>query len=224
MLTPEASTKALRRLFRRFRVADLATLYETLDTGSRMSVFRRLWPLGYLSSFTHCGRYYTLGEVVQFDEYGLWFHQGIGFSRAGTLKSTIVELVDSAVCGLTHQELERLVHVRVHNSLLALVREGRVGREPVAGVFLYVSAHREQRTSQVGRREEEQARGALSAPVLTETTTIQVLVQTIHAGRQGIVPARVVKRLAARGVGVSIAQVEQVYAQYGIEAGKKTAG
>jgi hypothetical protein len=42
---------------------------------SRRSLFRDLASLGYLTSFTHAGRYYTLADIPQFDERGLWFYK-----------------------------------------------------------------------------------------------------------------------------------------------------
>lgn len=71
----------LIRLFRRRLVVEVGALFETLGTRSRMTVFRRLKRVGYLTSYTHAGRYYTLLEIPRFDEFGLWFHQQIGFSR-----------------------------------------------------------------------------------------------------------------------------------------------
>jgi hypothetical protein len=53
-----------------------------------MTVFRRLREVGYRTSFTHRGQYYTLAERPEFDASGLWFHGDIGFSRSGTLKET----------------------------------------------------------------------------------------------------------------------------------------
>jgi len=46
-----------------------------------MSVFRRLSALGYLSSFNHDGRYYTLDDIPDFDINGLWHFQGVFFSK-----------------------------------------------------------------------------------------------------------------------------------------------
>ena len=69
MLSPDASEEALRRLFRRQPVTELSDLLRVLETRSRMSVFQRLKVLGYLSSFTHAGRYYTLTEVARFDQW-----------------------------------------------------------------------------------------------------------------------------------------------------------
>lgn len=60
MLDKTSAARALRSLFRRTLVADIDELFRTLDTRSRMSVFRRLNEVGYRSSYTHSGRYYTL--------------------------------------------------------------------------------------------------------------------------------------------------------------------
>jgi hypothetical protein len=221
MLDKNASAKALKRQFRRFCLVDLNALYETLKTRSRMSVFRRLLQLGYLTSFTHRGRYYTMSDIPQFDQYGLWFHQGVGFSRVGTLKSTIVKLIEDSVAGLTHRELELLVRIRVHNSLLALVRDKRIGRERVEGAFLYVNSDPDQAEQQIVRRQKQLADECEHPVGLPASTIIEVLVEALQAG---VVPVLVARQLTARGVSVSIEQVKQVFGQYGIETGKKTPG
>ena len=114
MATPEA---AVARLVRVRRIVDIAALQASTGGRSRRSLFRDLKRLGYLSSFTHAGRYYTLEEIPQFDLDGLWFHEGVGFSRLGTLKETVGQLVREAPAGKTHGELRALLRVRVHNTL-----------------------------------------------------------------------------------------------------------
>jgi hypothetical protein len=218
MLPKHEAAQALERRFRRRAVLQRDELQRTLRTRSRMTVFRRLKEVGYLCSYTHAGRYYTLAEIARFDEHGLWFHESVGFSRAGTLKETLVELVEAADRGRTHSELEGLLRLRVHNTLLALVREGRVGREPVGSVYLYVSADAIRAAEQIGRRKASTP----PAPVSTEVV-IAVLVEALQASKGLAVPAVVAARLAARGMSVTAEQVEQVYAQHGLEAGKKTA-
>jgi hypothetical protein len=76
------------------KTADMEALRETLGGCSRRSVFRYLDRIGYLSSFTYAGRYYTLESIAKFDEQGLWFHYDIGFSRSGTLKETTAVQVE----------------------------------------------------------------------------------------------------------------------------------
>lgn len=154
MLTPPNSIEALTGLFRSRPVADLTMLCATLETESRMSVFRRLSAVGFLSSYSHAGQYYTLREIPLFDRDGLWGYQGVYFSRYGSLKSTLAHLVDGADAGSTQHELQVRLRVRVHNTLLTLVQEKRIGREPLAGQYLYVSADAGRRRFATGRAAE----------------------------------------------------------------------
>ena len=222
MLDSISSARALRSLLRRTLVADIDQLLGTLKTRSRMSVFRRLREVGYRSSYTHAGRYYTLSDIPRFDERGLWFHQDIGFSRYGTLKAMLIALVDTEPTGFTHDELEGLLHVRVHNTLLDLVRQGRVGRDSVEGVYLYISASPERGVEQKQRRGGA-AEGWRGPTPLATTTVIEVLVEALQAGRVKVSAALVARRLQSRGLDVAVEQVAGVLKQYGVQAGKKTA-
>ena len=112
MVDKTASLKALHTLFKRFLVVDINKLTKTLQTTSRMTIFRRLSEIGYFSSFTNTGRYYTLAHIPQFNNYGLWFHQGVGFSRFGTLKATIVAIIEGSTAGFTQLELSHILNVR----------------------------------------------------------------------------------------------------------------
>jgi len=223
MLDKVASTKALKRLFRRFPAADLETLCRTLDTKSRMSIFRRLKDLGYFSSYTHAGSFYTLSHIPQFDDYGLWMHQGIGFSKEGTLKATILKLVETAPSGFTHTELKHLLRVKVHNTLLGLVHEDHIRREHIEQAYLYMSTKPGEAAEQISRRRILLAESDKEINILPITTVIDVLIETIHAGKLRVAPKLISQRLVARGCSVTTKQVEQVFGQYGIDTLKKTA-
>lgn len=223
MLDKAGSANALKRLFHRFSVADLETLSRTLNTKSRMSIFRRLRDFGYFSSYTHAGRFYTLAHIPRFDEYGLWIHQGIGFSRAGTLKATVINLVQTAPSGFTHTELSHLLRVKVHNTLLGLVREGRIRRERIEQAYLYISTDTDEADKQVSQRRMHLAEPDEGIDNLPVITLIEVLIETIHTEKLRVDPKLISKRLAARGCSVSTKQVAQIFNQYGIDTLKKTA-
>ena len=218
-----SKTNQLARVFRRKRVMDMRLIEDTLGGRSRRSIFRDLAALGYLSSYTHTGQYYTLAHIPEFDAHGLWFFQGIGFSKAGTLKSTVVALVHDAEAGRRHDELMDLLRIRVHNTLLILVRDGDVSRERIAGAYLYVSGDPVRAAEQIGRRQALLSETAEVKSVLPDTTVIEVLSEALVAGGVRIAPQIVAARLSARGGMVSSAEVEEVFARYGIDAGKKTA-
>jgi hypothetical protein len=220
MLTPTDSIEALAALFRSHSVADLATLCATLETESRMSVFRRLSAVGYLSSYSHAGRFYTLSDIPTFDPDGLWCYQGICFSRHGSLKSTVSHMVQNAEAGSTHHELHVRLRVRVHNTLLDLIQEKRIGREPLAGQYLYVSADAGRAGSQLAlrRRQLENASGA--AVEVPASVVIEVLLDLVRGAGVRLDAGRVAERLSVRGIAVTADEVESIFRHHGV---KKTA-
>jgi hypothetical protein len=223
MISKDAAFEAIHRLFQQQPVVDLPVLFATLKTDSRMSVFRRLKEVGYLSSFTHSGSYYTLTGIPEFNEHGLWFHQGIGFSRTGTLKGTLVDLVDVADAGRTHPELEALVRVRAHNALLELLHERKIARERLDRLYLYVSVDGTRAAEQVEGRHRAAAKAVDMEQPLPVELVIAVLVEALQAS-EGLASGSVVaSRLTARGQAVTREQVERVYAEFRLSPGKKTA-
>lgn len=214
MLSPDDARHALSRLFRRRPVAGLDALLAVLDTHSRMSVFRRLSTIGYYSSYSHTGRYYTLQNIPRFDHEGLWQYEGIGFSRYGSLKSTVEHVVEEAEAGQTHHELQVRLQVRVHNTLLELVRDSRIGRQPIAGQYLYVSADPDRGNAQLTlrRQQHEGSAKAIVEPPLP--IVVDVLLAVIQSGKMQLDAGRVAERLAARGLSVTIDQVEAIFRRY----------
>lgn len=213
----------VRRFVRRRKVVDMPALRAHLEGRSRRSLFRDLMSVGYRTSFTHTGRYYTLADLPDFDELGLWFYREVGFSRAGTLKQTIAVQVEEAPEGRSHGELSHVLRVRVHNTLLELVREGRIGREQLGRVHLYVSGNPERGAQQLERRQELAAALAEALRVPTDEEVVEVLVETLRAAPEVPAPLRVAKRLAARGLRLEPRHVEQIFEEHGLVPGKKTA-
>ena len=221
MLSPEPSRRALLRLFRKQQIADLEVLFKTLQTDSRMSVFRRLSLLGYLSSYSHAGRYYTILEVPAFDQDGLWRCRGVCFSRLGSLKSTVEHVVEVSAAGQVHSELYLRLGVRVHNTLLDLVESERIRREPLGEHYLYVSAKRRVAKAQIARRREEMQAVAVRWTGAPSQVVVDVLLEAIHgAGVEPDAPA-IALGLAGRGTRVSVEQVDAILEAHGL---KKTAG
>jgi hypothetical protein len=205
----------LVKVFRRHRVVDLMAIQSEVGR-SRRSLFRDLAQIDYLSSFTHAGRYYTLMELVSFEEHGLWFHANIGFSQAGTLKETVVKEVEESAAGRTHLELARLLRVRVHNTLLDLVAHQRIARHAWQRCQLYVSRDSARAAQQVSRRKEQ------TATALSPASTMAVLAEALRLSRAPIDVPTLTARLRTSGEALTAAQVETVLVRYGIQTGKKT--
>ena len=139
MTTQHSDLGRVRNLFQENKILTLVRLKEILGTTSTMTVYRRLKTLSYLASYSHRGKFYTLADIPEFDDMGLWSHQGVYFSYNGNLVRTIRHLVDTSQMGYGATDLESLVHVEVKHALLELVRAKQIGREKISGVYVYLS-------------------------------------------------------------------------------------
>jgi len=228
MLSPEVSQKALLKMFRKKYIATIDEVFHVLDTKSRMSVFRRLKPIGYLTSFTDAGRYYTLPDIVRFDALGLWFYQDVGFSRAGTLKATVIDLVNLSEIGMTPTEALNLLRLRVpnslHNTLHGLIKTEQLQRQRVQGLPLYTSIDSDIARKQMTARSEEIKNQSLVPPTVSIEMTIAVLVEALRAGQFLPHPSTVAAHITAQAMPITVNQVEQIFAKYSLKAKKKRRG
>lgn len=147
----------IKSFLHKHKIATLVELKQTLGSPATMTVFRKLRALGYLSSFSHRGQYYTLADIPQFDELGLWSYRAVWFSRDGNLLKTCQRFVEEAGAGLTVGKLRALLQVDVKEPLLHLYREKRIDREKIGDVYVYLSREAGVRRVQTARRQEPQA-------------------------------------------------------------------
>lgn len=152
MKTEQYSSRALKKLLRAQKIALMSELKEALGTNVDVTVFRKLAELGYRSSYSNRGQYYTLEQTPQFDGWGLWSFRSVYFSERGTLRATAEALVDKSEKGFFATELEALLYVEVKGCLRKLVSEEAISREKVCGRYLYCSSNPACRKEQIRSR------------------------------------------------------------------------
>ena len=145
------NVKKLDHFFRHRPIARLDELRRALHVSGR-TVFRILGRMGYLSSYSHAGKYYTLARTPSFDADGLWAHSGVLFSNHRTLRNTVVHLVNKALAGHTHPELQDRLRLRVYDTLHDLVAAREIGRAEIERLYLYVSAEPTAAKAQIAAR------------------------------------------------------------------------
>ncbi len=129
----------LVKLFQKQKVLTLPELKGVLGTEVKMTVFRKLKKLSYVTSYSHAGKYYTLHEIADYSDKGLWSFGEVHFSRYGSLKDTIEALVCASEAGYFASELQLLLHVAVYKPLSALASSGTLLRQQFASEYLYLS-------------------------------------------------------------------------------------
>jgi hypothetical protein len=142
MNTTKYQLKDIRQFFSEHQVATLAQLRDALGNPARCTVFRKLEELQYLSSYSHRGKYYTLKSIVRFSPEGLWNFNSIWFSRFGNLLQTAEAFVERSGAGYSAAELQETLQVKTKHALTQLYREGRLHREKIDGVFMYLSSEK----------------------------------------------------------------------------------
>jgi hypothetical protein len=157
----------LRSLLLRHRIATLGELKQALGTSVDITVFRKLKPLDYLTSYSHRGRYYTLREIAPCDDQGLWSQADVWFSRFGTLLATAEAFINRSPRGYFADELARAWHVEVQDARHQLAQQDRVSRQIVSGRYWYTAVDRTlQRGQLLTRRAVESVPTVLDASAL----------------------------------------------------------
>jgi hypothetical protein len=170
----ENRSAAVIEFFQRRQVANLEELQTVFGGRARMTVFRALRRLGYLSSYSHRGQFYTLWQIPSFDELGLWSFRDIRFSRFGNLLATAKPLVEKAEAGYTAAELENILHVEVKHTLLQLTRRNEISRSRFRSCHIYLSAENGRQRQQQLTREDRQAHAEVGMGLETEVLTDEV--------------------------------------------------
>jgi hypothetical protein len=149
----------LARLLHAQKVATMPQLKAALGTSVSYTILRKLSPLGYRTSYSHGGTYYTLDEIAHYDELGLWSWRDIHFSRYGTLLNTAEALVSQSAAGYQVPELEAVVQVAAKDALRQLVQGERLFRREWQGRYLYCALERTRRQEQWAARQAHQEAG-----------------------------------------------------------------
>jgi hypothetical protein len=173
-------------LFAEQKVVTMPQLKAALGTPVAATVFRKLATLPYRSSYSHCGAYYTLDSLAQFDELGLWEYRDIHFSRHGTLLDTAAVLVSQAPAGYLVDELEAVVKVAVKDALRQLVHRDRLYRGQWKGRYLYCAIERTRRQAQWAARQAQRPGDDLAAAKALFYSLLDEQQRRLYAGLESL--------------------------------------
>lgn len=173
------------------------------------SVRRFLAKIGYYSSFTQNGKWYTLDSIPRFSSYGLWFYRDIGFSRHGPLTHTLVKLVEKSASGMTADQLGQLLRCRCHAVLVQLCRKGQLQRQKHGGSYAYLA------TDPVKADVQEKALQKEHAPLSAELA-VQILVAFIQ--NPGTDLQQLAKSVFQKtGARISTEQIQMLFDAHGVK-------
>lgn len=130
--------KVIEELFHIHKTLTISELAQHLNC-AEITARRKLHTVGYFSSYTHNSRYYSISSVVKFDQYGIWCHNNICFSKFETLKRTITHLIDNSPSGMTVGQLSTILRIKCYAPLNLFYKNGYFNRIKHNKQFIYLS-------------------------------------------------------------------------------------
>jgi len=170
--------------------------------------------------------YYVLKKTPTFNENGLWFCKSVYFSKYGTLAETLVALVEMSPLGLTVNELEMRLRVKVGNLLSRLCRGNRLTQFYAGRHVVYLSIEQKQSSTQKIRRLDQikEARviicpkrsGGIELPKgLDAMAVISILIQIIKSPKSSV--ASISQTLQHQNFDITAEQVRTVIEFYSLK-------
>ena len=210
----DSEAEQARKAFMRRKAMTLEEVSE-LILGSIPTVRRRLKQWQAITSYNHNGRYYTLPDVPEYDGDGVWRWQGIFFSKHGTLRQTVVALVQRSSAGLDASELRSLVGLDTRSFLSAFAADPGLRREKTQGRFVYYAAEMAVYSAQRQQRNRLQAAGRQPTP----SEAVAILVEKIK--QPALSDEALSQKLLRQKVSVEAETIRNFFLRHGLSE-KKT--
>jgi len=207
---------AVIRSFKKQKVVTVVQLASWLSC-SIVTVRRRLKAWRAYTSYNRNGRYYTLPEIAQFDDMGLWRHQGAFFSMHGNLKQTLVHLIVHSVQGLSGAELGEILWLQPRSFLSHFRDHPAIYREHMRGGWIWFAADPGIREQQMQARLAQEVAGASCMP--SDMEAVMILVDLIEHPLSDV--KQIARRLKSKGLNIGVTAIRQLLDHHGLL--KKTA-
>lgn len=207
---------AVIRSFKKQKVVTIDQLASWLSC-SVVTARRRLKALRAYTSYNRNGRYYTLSEIAQFDDMGLWRYQEAFFSKHGNLKQTLVHLVTHSEQGLSGTELGEILGLQPRSFLSHFRDHPAIYRENMRGRWIWFAADSKTREQQIQARLAQGVAGALHMP--SDMEAVMILVDLIGHPQSDV--EQIARRLKSKDIDISVTAIRQLLEYHGLL--KKTA-
>lgn len=180
------------------------------------TIQRMISPLDTIRSYDHNGRYFSLEKLARFNSMGIWEYNSIHFSRFGTLKNTLVAIINKSNQGMDASQIKDVLGMDTRSFLFQYKNVSGIKREKVGSHYVYFSSEPEQFSRQLSNR--KQGLVSLAQAPLEGIAAISVLVETIK--HPDFTFEQLSKHLGKQGIKIKPGTIEDFFVFYGIE--KKT--
>ena len=193
----------------------LRELSQFLNVSIR-TIQRKIRQWDTIRSYDHNGSYFSLKKLATFNSYGIWEYNNIHFSKFGTLKNTLVAIINNSSHGMDGSQIRDVLGMDTRSFLFQYKDVSGIKREKIGDNYVYFSSEQQQFSEQLLKRKLDSQ--ALAQPPLKGSAAISVLVEAIK--HPDFTSEQLSGHLHKQGIEIKPKIIQSFFAFYGIE--KKT--
>jgi len=186
---------------------------------SPMTAWRILTKHGYFTSYNFNASFYTLADIPEFDELGLWSFRNIRFSVYGSLTKTIMAIVANSDSGLDAHQLDDLLGLNTRPTLTRLFVHNKWEREKIGNIYVYWGPEETHKACQKNRRLDEMKATRMQLTLPEAERIIAVLVELVQFPEMTV--KQLSRRLRKKGVNISAGDIGNIVDHYELKQKKK---
>jgi hypothetical protein len=207
---------SIKDMFKELKVLTLERVSRENDCAVR-TVQRQFAKLPVLRSYNKNSRYYTLSGIPDFNAEGIWSFRDILFSKYGSLRATVKNLILSSERGLSGNEIGDIVQLSPRSFMHHFRELEGVLREKHDGVYVYFSDD----PSKYAKQSSNRVRVG-GVEKIGDATAVKILVEYIR--HPAISTGELSDLLRQRqGCGVSASEIENFLDFHGLSKKKRDA-
>jgi hypothetical protein len=138
MKEPQIRMEAVEKIIRKSEIQTFKKILNKMNCSS-ITLRRDIKAIGGITSFTHRGEYVTLVDIPVYDKFGIWFYKDIGFTKFKNSFDLIVSIINNAEKGITKEEIEELLRIKISKQIQILLSQNRLHRIKLGARYRYFS-------------------------------------------------------------------------------------
>ena len=210
------TSECIENLFIEKIALTLRELSQFLNVSIR-TIQRKIRQWDTIRSYDHNGSYFSLKKLATFNSYGIWEYNNIHFSKFGTLKNTLVAIINNSSHGMDASQIRDVLGMDTRSFLFQYKDVNGIKREKIGDNYVYFSSDQQQFSEQLLKRRKLDSE-ALAQPPLKGSAAISVLVEAIK--HPDFTSEQLSGHLHKQGTKIKPKVIQSFFTFYGIE--KKT--
>ncbi len=130
--------EAIEKILQKSKIKTFEKILAKMNCSS-ITLRRDIKALSGITSFTHRGEYVTLVDIPVYDKFGIWFYKNIGFTKFNNSLDLIVSIINNAENGITKDEIEELLKIKISKQIQILLSQKRLHRIKFGAKYRYLS-------------------------------------------------------------------------------------